>query len=568
MRGKKITRQLSKFLETDDFDQDLGELTALLAEKQISLPKETLLSGLGDFLDAVEKAYEQSEKMLSIANHSLYLSSEELNQKNKNLHQTQALIRDMLNSLPEGFMIFDRQGNCTSLVSRKALDLMEKNPEGMSLPASLGIHDSAEAESLLDWYNFLFEEKMPFEDLADLGPKRLNHSDPGRHIHLHFKPIRNEESRLHSVVMIAIDMTAEIQAIAEAELMRSRSEMILHRHQNPQGFFRCLELVEEGVQRARNLRASASLSPIEIEELQRDLHTLKGTLGMFSINGLRHLAHELEDKIKEAEMQGEVPGDLAAKVAQELEAAYQNFHQEHQKILSLDKRKADQRQISGQGIQQFLAWVSQRPDAAEIAAQFRQDILFIPLSGMIETLMDGAQQTAKRVEKNLICHLDCPSDLRVDPQLLEGFEVLVHLVSNAVDHGIESPDEREASGKAATGNLIFEARRSNQYLVLKFQDDGRGINLSRVRQKSTELGLITADASEPEVLQSIFSHGFSTKDEVSETSGRGVGLDAVKNWVEKLQGEIKVVSQSGIGTSFEVHLPIFQSTEARQRSVA
>lgn len=568
MRGKKITRQLSKFLETDDFDQDLGELTALLAEKQISLPKETLLSGLGDFLDAVEKAYEQSEKMLSIANHSLYLSSEELNQKNKNLHQTQALIRDMLNSLPEGFMIFDRQGNCTSLVSRKALDLMEKNPEGMSLPASLGIHDPAEAESLLDWYNFLFEEKMPFEDLADLGPKRLNHSDPSRHIHLHFKPIRDEESRLHSVVMIAIDMTAEIQAIAEAELMRSRSEMILHRHQNPQGFFRCLELVEEGVQRARNLRASASLSPIEIEELQRDLHTLKGTLGMFSINGLRHLAHELEDKIKEAEMQGEVPGDLAAKVAQELEAAYQNFHQEHQKILSLDKRKADQRQISGQGIQQFLAWVNQRTDAAEIAAQFRQDILFTPLSGMIETLMDGAQQTAKRVGKNLVCHLDCPSDLRVDPQLLEGFEVLVHLVSNAVDHGIESPEEREASGKATAGNLVFEARRSNQYLILKFQDDGRGINLSRVREKSTELGLITADASEPEVLQSIFSHGFSTKDEVSETSGRGVGLDAVKNWVEKLQGEIKVVSQSGIGTSFEVHLPIFQSTEARQRSVA
>ncbi len=136
---------------------------------------------------------------------------------------------------------------------------------------------------------------------------------------------------------------------------------------------------------------------------------------------------------------------------------------------------------------------------------------------------------------------------------------LVHMVRNAVDHGIESdPSQRIALGKPGKATLTLSAFQKGGNICIKLEDDGRGLNRDAILAKARENGLIRPDAvmEDRDVWQLIFEPGFSTAKEVTETSGRGVGMDVVKRNVQELRGRIDIQSQSGIGTSFSIWLPL------------
>ena len=137
---------------------------------------------------------------------------------------------------------------------------------------------------------------------------------------------------------------------------------------------------------------------------------------------------------------------------------------------------------------------------------------------------------------------------------------LVHLLRNAVDHGIEPADERLAAGKAATGDLRLRAYHQGSQVVVEVSDDGAGIDLGRVAAKAVRLGLISDDQarsrSEEELVDLMFSPGFSTREQVSEVSGRGVGLDVVRSQVNRLGGDVDVRTSAGRGTTFRMRLPL------------
>lgn len=140
------------------------------------------------------------------------------------------------------------------------------------------------------------------------------------------------------------------------------------------------------------------------------------------------------------------------------------------------------------------------------------------------------------------------------------FEPLLHLVRNALDHGIEVPDERRACGKPDLAHITIDAARTGDRLVLEVRDDGRGIDPAAVRAKALERGLMPAEEiaalSDEEATQLIFSAGLSTAGAVTDISGRGVGMDVVRNTVEQLGGKIAVASRLGAGTSVRLDLPI------------
>jgi two-component system, chemotaxis family, sensor histidine kinase and response regulator WspE len=149
----------------------------------------------------------------------------------------------------------------------------------------------------------------------------------------------------------------------------------------------------------------------------------------------------------------------------------------------------------------------------------------------------------------------------VDRDILDGLEApLNHLIRNALDHGLESPDERRAAGKNPAGTIRLEARHRAGMLQIVLGDDGRGIDLERLRAKVVEKGLATAPMagrlSEAELLDFLFLPGFSTKEKVTEISGRGVGLDVVQSMVQAVRGSVRVTSQFGKGTRFILQLPI------------
>lgn len=137
---------------------------------------------------------------------------------------------------------------------------------------------------------------------------------------------------------------------------------------------------------------------------------------------------------------------------------------------------------------------------------------------------------------------------------------LVHLIRNALDHGLEPVEERKQAGKSETGTMHLRAFHSGNHVIIEIQDDGRGINRDRVLQTALKRGVVTEERAsslrDEEVYQLLFASGFSTAEVVSDLSGRGVGLDVVKSKINKLGGEVSVQSQLGVGTTFSVQLPL------------
>ncbi|ADC63823.1 chemotaxis protein CheA [Allochromatium vinosum] len=149
----------------------------------------------------------------------------------------------------------------------------------------------------------------------------------------------------------------------------------------------------------------------------------------------------------------------------------------------------------------------------------------------------------------------------LDKNLVEALaDPLVHLIRNAVDHGIEMPDEREAKGKPRRGTVVLGAAQEGDHISLLIQDDGRGMDPEKLRAKSVEKGLLDPSQAERlstrECFDLIFMAGFSTKEEISDVSGRGVGMDVVKTRIAQLNGTVEIDSKLGVGTKLNVKLPL------------
>ncbi|WP_207888071.1 chemotaxis protein CheA [Pseudomonas sp. 30_B] len=169
---------------------------------------------------------------------------------------------------------------------------------------------------------------------------------------------------------------------------------------------------------------------------------------------------------------------------------------------------------------------------------------------------DLARNLKKEINLELI-----GEETDLDKNLVEALaDPLVHLVRNAVDHGIEGPDEREAAGKARSGRVVLSAEQEGDHILLSISDDGKGMDPDVLRAKAVEKGLLDKDAAdrltESECYNLIFAPGFSTKTEISDVSGRGVGMDVVKTKISQLNGIINIYSTKGQGSKIVIKVPL------------
>lgn len=167
---------------------------------------------------------------------------------------------------------------------------------------------------------------------------------------------------------------------------------------------------------------------------------------------------------------------------------------------------------------------------------------------------------ARKLGKEIDLELE-GEETDLDKNLVEALaDPLVHLVRNAVDHGVEDPQTRESQGKARVGKLILSAQQEGDHILLTITDDGKGMNADVLRQKAVEKGLIddmtAAQLDDKSAFELILLPGFSTKTEISDVSGRGVGMDVVKSTINKLNGSIDIHSVLGEGTIFNIRVPL------------
>ncbi|MDD3135909.1 MAG: chemotaxis protein CheA [Methanoregula sp.] len=186
-------------------------------------------------------------------------------------------------------------------------------------------------------------------------------------------------------------------------------------------------------------------------------------------------------------------------------------------------------------------------------------IRMIPLNHIFNRLPRVVRDVAQYDNKEVEFVME-GGETELDRSVMDGLnDPLLHLIRNAVNHGIESPEERKRAGKPQKGFVKISAYRDRDNVIIQLSDDGAGINVNRVKAKAIEKGLITPEAAETfttdQAIDLLFQPGFSTADKISDISGRGVGLDVVKKAIEALKGTIRVETTQGQGSRFELLLP-------------
>ncbi|HEX8925537.1 MAG TPA: chemotaxis protein CheA, partial [Terriglobales bacterium] len=187
-------------------------------------------------------------------------------------------------------------------------------------------------------------------------------------------------------------------------------------------------------------------------------------------------------------------------------------------------------------------------------------IRMVPVEQLFRRFPRMVRDTAQRCNKQVNLQVT-GQDTDLDKSLLDAIaEPLTHIVRNAVSHGIESPAEREAAGKPVAGTITLDAYHQANQLIVEVSDDGRGVDVEKVKTKGVRNGVVGHDEaarmSDSEILDLIFRPGFSTADEITEISGRGVGLDVVRSVLHRLKGTVELETHAGRGTKFRLKLPL------------
>jgi len=187
-------------------------------------------------------------------------------------------------------------------------------------------------------------------------------------------------------------------------------------------------------------------------------------------------------------------------------------------------------------------------------------VRMVPVDQLFRRFPRMVRDVAKQCDKQVDLVLN-GQDTALDKSLLDAIaEPMTHLVRNAIGHGIESAEERARAGKPAQGTIRLEAYHQGNQVIVEISDDGRGIDSQKVKTRAIERGLLKREEasrlSEADILDLIFSPGFSTADEITEISGRGVGLDIVQSVLHRLKGTVHVVSRPGQGSTFRLQLPL------------
>ena len=472
------------------------------------------------------------------------------------------LMGALLDSLHQGFFIFDKDGKCLPVSSKACERTVERDPKGQWVWDVLGLAER-EVPGFQKWMMTVFAEMLPFEDLAPLGPQKFKHSK-GQHIKLDYYPLRSENQGIDGVVVVASDISDLIQAQLEAENERAHAKMILQLIKNKR---QVASFLRESENLLTELKKEISSPKFDPDNAFRLLHTLKGGAASFSIKAVAEVCHLSESLLNMWKSTQSTDDEQKLKSeVEKINPLFQEFLEENSELIAGGERSKERWiEIPVSSAKKFSQKLASTPQGQTLQQEFMQNFLMEPIGGYFTHFYEVMQSVAEREMKSLHFHQLENAELKILPEPYENlFASLVHAYRNAIDHGIETAESRQEKGKDPAGRVttrfsqVLDGQR--EWLQIEIIDDGGGIPAEKIREKLIARGVDCGHETDEQVIQHIFDSQFSTRDVVTETSGRGVGMDAIMFAAQQLGGTTFVRSKVGEGTVLTVKVPFVRES--------
>ena len=448
----------------------------------------------------------------------------ELDERNRGM-------RLVLDNVTQGFVTVDLTGRMASETS-SILGRWFGAPEpGVALFQYLESHAPRFAEQLELHLSQVADGFLPSTVAIEQLPKRF--SAGGRTFDVLYTPVGAAE-HFDSLLVIFNDVTAQ--------LARERAE----REQNElREIFQRILLDPSGVEEFL-AEAAKLVSGLETEHdalvQHRIVHTLKGNAGMYGLNSLADLAHDVETQLTDPD-HGPLLSDEQRTL---LVDAWRDMIARVEQLLGGSRK--DQLEIGRSELSALLARARSGAPPKELIRELESWTLE-PVERRLERLRRQASGLARRLGKaEPAIVIDSGGVRSSSPLWASYWAAMVHVIRNAVDHGLEDAPTRTAAGKPAAGRIVLGARRSGAQIEVWVEDDGRGIEWEQVKIKAARMGL--PNRTHEDLVEVLFADGLTTREAVTDLSGRGVGLAALRQSVSALNGVVKVDSTHGRGTTF------------------
>lgn len=480
-------------------------------------------------------------------------------------------LSEILHHLPQGLVKVSPEGIISNDYSVQCTKFFQKdNLAGLSFPKIAFPNNEEKQKSWLENLSLLFSESnMSFETCAGLLTNEFSLQNENETIHfkMTYSPCKNIHGKIIAVDIGIENITKQIELEKKHKEIKLKQEMMSKITQSPDSFVNFLSLSEEVYIDTNDfishLKSDGPDSvKSRVEQLMRRLHSLKGISGVFLLQNLKATVHETESLVSKLKN----PLDDLAQVTDSLEQLLQAFKTEKEKAQKVfDEIPSDlRRRLAGvvfsqdefhsiksfvengdsNSIRKLLTSV-EKVDSKKLFTQWPQEALKIA-----ETLGKSVQFSVVgeggRISKDMYSKLD---------------NVLIHLLRNSLDHGLETPEERVQKGKPPQGRITAMIDVSDTEFLLAVEDDGRGIDkvalAKRARQKpDLDQKIVEEHISRSEEWKILLMSGVSTAKVVTDLSGRGVGLDAVANAIANMGGNLTIESTFGEGAAVLVVIPL------------
>lgn len=446
-------------------------------------------------------------------------------------------MRAVLDNVEQGLMVVDLDGRMGREVSRSVMEWFG-DPEAAgaeTLWAFAEPHDPDTAAMLELGWSDLRDGIMPAELILAQLPAR--YAADGRTWSLEYRGI-GESDEPSAVLVVMSDITEALEAERNSRLAADTLALFERFLSDRAAMRRTIKEIDLLIRRVEQPPQGRSHA-----EIMRDLHTIKGNCGIIGVGQVASLAHEIEDAVAAS-------GEFDATMARPLAEVWRKLHDRVGHWLA----ERNLTEVRNEDIEALLRLVDEGRPAVEVRAAVRRWSLESSVTRLTPLALEATRAAVKLGKPRPDVQIS-GGQIHLPPDALaELCTSMVHVVRNAVDHGIEDPATREAAGKPAAGRIrLATARSRDGRLVVSVEDDGRGIDWARLGEKLAAAGL-PCETREA-LVEGLFSDGVSTAETVTDVSGRGVGLAALRANLEAAGGELEVLSDPGIGTTFQFTIP-------------